>query len=127
MGRNGPYASQRLNFTSQFRSCTNELEAVVYDSNLERRQSANNGRGVGLQANTVRRRSWMRAIFEGANAAHELHFLDIADETWMRRLRERNAAGGYPFQVGETDYELFTCYFVRPTPEEGFNVVVHGE
>jgi predicted kinase len=82
---------------------------------------------LDFQANTLIRRSWMRKIFEDADAAHELHFLDVSDETCKRRLRERNAAGEHPYQASETDDELFTRYFVPPTPDEGFNVVVHSE
>jgi predicted kinase len=82
---------------------------------------------LDFQANTLTRRSWMRRIFEDANAAHELHFLDVSDETCKRRLRERNLAGEHPYQASESEYELFTRYFVPPTPDEGFNVVVHGE
>ena len=66
-------------------------------------------------------------MFEEANAAHELHFLDIPDATCKRRLRERNAAGEHAFQASHAEYELFTSYFVPPTPDEGFNVVVHRE
>jgi hypothetical protein len=69
----------------------------------------------------------MRRIFEDANAAHELHFLDVSDETCKRRLRERNLAGEHPYQASESEYELFTRYFVPSTPDEGFNVVVHRE
>jgi predicted kinase len=82
---------------------------------------------LDFPANTVASRRWMRAIIEEANAAHELHYLDVSDETCRRRLRERNAAGEHPFQTGEADYELFTRYFAPPAPEEGFNVVVHSE
>jgi predicted kinase len=82
---------------------------------------------LDFQANTLARRRWMRTLFEEANAVHELHFLDITDATCQRRLLERNAAGEHPFQVSDSDYELFTRYFVPPTPEEGFNVVVHKE
>lgn len=82
---------------------------------------------LDFPANTLASRSWMRKIVEDANAGHELHVLDVSDETCKRRLRERNAAGGHPFQTSESDYELFTSYFVPPTAEEGFNVVVHGE
>jgi predicted kinase len=36
---------------------------------------------LDFPANTLTSRGWMRGIFEDANAAHELHFLDIPDET----------------------------------------------
>ena len=82
---------------------------------------------LDFPANTPASRRWMRGMIEDAKAAHELHFLDVPDETCKRRLRERNSAGEHPFQVTEADYDIFTGYFVPPTPEEGFNVVVHGE
>jgi uncharacterized membrane protein YgdD (TMEM256/DUF423 family)/predicted kinase len=82
---------------------------------------------LDFPANGVGIRRWMRGIFEEANAAHELHFLDVSDEICKRRLRERNAAGQHPFQTGEADYELFTSYFTPPSPEEGFNLIVHRE
>jgi len=82
---------------------------------------------LDFPANTLASRRWMRRIFEEANAAHELHFLDVPDETCKRRLRERNAAGEHPFQASDSEYEMFTRYFVPPTPDEGFNVVTHGE
>jgi predicted kinase len=82
---------------------------------------------LDFQANTLARRKWMRTLFEEAKAAHELHFLDITDAACKRRLKERNAAGEHPFQASDADYELFTRYFVPPTPDEGFNVVVRRE
>lgn len=74
---------------------------------------------LDFPANGVALRKWMRGIIKEAHAAHELHYLDVSDDTCKRRLRERNAAGEHPFQTGEADYELFTSYFVPPAPDEG--------
>jgi predicted kinase len=82
---------------------------------------------LDFPANTLVTRDWMRGIFEEANAAHELHLLDLPDETCKRRLLARNAAGEHPFRASDAEYDLFTRYFVPPTPDEGFNVIVHGE
>ena len=82
---------------------------------------------LDFPANSAAQRRWMRGIIEEADAAHELHFLDVPDEACKRRLRERNAAGAHPFQTDEANFELFTSYFVPPAPDEGFNVVIHGE
>lgn len=80
---------------------------------------------LDFQANTLAVRRWMRTLIDGANAAHELHFLDVPDELCKRRLRERNAAGEHPYQASDADYALFTRYFVPPAEDEGFNVIVH--
>lgn len=80
---------------------------------------------LDFPANTVRNRAWMRSLIAEANAAHELHLLDVPDAVCKQRLRERNAAGEHPFQVTEVEYDQFTSYFVPPQPDEGFNVVVH--
>ena len=82
---------------------------------------------LDFPANTPLTRGWMRGIFEEAKAAHELHFLDLTDEACKRRLRERNAAGEHPFQATDAEYDLFTSYFVPPTPDEGFRVIVHRD
>jgi predicted kinase len=81
---------------------------------------------LDFPANTVGTRGWMRAVIDQARVAHELHVLDIPDALCRQRLAERNAGGEHPFQVSEAEYEQFTRYFVPPTPEEGFNVVMHG-
>ena len=82
---------------------------------------------LDFQANTPAVRRWMRTLIDGSNVAHELHVLDVADETCKRRLSERNAAGGHPYQASDADYDLFTRYFAPPSADEGFNVVVHKE
>ena len=82
---------------------------------------------LDFPANTLASRRWMRGIIEDAKANHELHVLDVSDETCKRRLRERNTAAEHPFQASDAEFELFTRYFVPPTPDEGFNVVMHRE
>lgn len=80
---------------------------------------------LDFPANTTSWRSWMRALFDDAKVAHELHFLDVPDAVCKARLRERNATGGHQYQVDEATYDLFTSYFAPPTGDEGFNIVVH--
>jgi AAA domain len=60
-----------------------------------------------------------------ANVVHELHVLDIPEAICKERLRQRNDAGEHPYQVSDESFELFTSYFVLPTPNEGFNIIVH--
>jgi predicted kinase len=80
---------------------------------------------LDFPANTVSHRDWMRSLITQANAAHEVHLLDVPDAICKQRLRDRNASGEHPFQVSETDCDLFTSYFVPPGPNEGFNIVIH--
>ncbi|RUR70038.1 ATP-binding protein [Variovorax guangxiensis] len=88
------------------------------------------GAGVSVvldfPANTVASRQWMRGIFEGAGAAHALHFLDVPDEVCKARLRARNASGTHPFETTDAQFDLIGSHFAAPSPEEGFDVVRHG-
>jgi predicted kinase len=49
----------------------------------------------------------------------------VRSRNCKRRLQERNAGGAHPFQASESEFDLFTSYFVPPGPDEGFNVIVH--
>lgn len=80
---------------------------------------------LDFPANVVSYRAWMRSLFTEAKVAHELHYLDTPDNVCRQRLIVRNAGGNHPFQVSETDYDLFSSYFEPPQPSEGFNTVVH--
>ena len=81
---------------------------------------------LDFQANTLRRRAWMRGIIDQSGAAHQLHHLDMSDEVCLARLHGRNAAGTHEYAVTDAEFEQFTRYFVAPTTDEGFSVVVHG-
>ena len=80
---------------------------------------------LDFPANTVSYRGWMRSLITKANVIHELHYLDVSYTICKQRLQERNTGGKHPFEVSESDYNLFTSYFVPPGIEEGFNVVFH--
>ena len=87
------------------------------------------GKGLSIvldfPANTLRQRAWMRELIDLAKVDHELHVLDTPDAICKQRLRQRNSSGEHPFQVSDAEYEQFTRYYVPPTGDEGFNVVVH--
>lgn len=80
---------------------------------------------LDFPANTLKWRVWMRSLVDDAKVAHELHVLDVPDAVCKERLRRRNESGEHPYTVSEENYDLFTGYFVFPTEEEGFNMVVH--
>ncbi len=80
---------------------------------------------LDFPANTVTWRNWMRSLITEADVAHELHLLDVPDAICKQRLQQRNAEGEHPYQVSEATYDLFTSYFVPPSANEGFNVIVH--
>jgi len=81
---------------------------------------------LDFPANTLATRQWMRALFEGAGADHRLHLLDVPDEVCKARLKARNAAGAHDFAASEAEFDAITRYFVAPSADEGFRVVVHG-
>lgn len=82
---------------------------------------------LDFPANTLEQRSWMREVIEASSASHQLHVLNTPDELCLARLRERNTRGEHPFAVTEEQYFRFSRYFVAPSADEGFNLVVHHE
>ncbi|MDP9618183.1 cell division protein ZipA [Stenotrophomonas maltophilia] len=75
--------------------------------------------------NTPASRAWAREVFSPAGAAHQLHFLDVADDVCKARLRARNALGEHPFQASDEEFAQITRHFVAPAAEEGFVVIRH--
>lgn len=80
---------------------------------------------LDFPANTVENRAWMREILEQTSAAHQLHLLATPDDVCLARLMERNAQGDHPFAATEEQFLQISRHFKAPSPEEGFNVVVH--
>ena len=77
---------------------------------------------LDFPANTVSLRAWMRGIFEGAGAAHQLHYLDTPDAVCRARLLRRNEDGAHEFAASEADFDLIASYFEPPSPDEGFDI-----
>ncbi len=80
---------------------------------------------LDFPANTLATRAWMKGILDRSGARHQLHHLDVPDEICRARLHARNAAGAHNFAATDAEFDAITAYFVAPTPEEGFNVLVH--
>jgi predicted kinase len=82
---------------------------------------------LDFPANTLANRQWMRSLFEGAGAAHRLHFLDVTDDICKQRLRRRNASGTHEFTVSDAEFDEITSYFVAPIAAEGFETTVYRD
>jgi hypothetical protein len=82
---------------------------------------------LDFQANTLKRRAWMWGLVDGAEADHQLHYLRASDEVCRARLSARNAAATHEYEASDAVFDLFTSYFVAPSPDEGFNVIIHDQ
>ncbi len=82
---------------------------------------------LDFPANTPSQRAWMRTLYLEAKCAHQLHYLDVTDEVCKARLHRRNASGEHEFTVSDEEFDLFTSYFVPPSNDEGFNVLLHRQ
>jgi quinol monooxygenase YgiN/predicted kinase len=82
---------------------------------------------LDFPANTPAARAWFREIFERAGAAHELHFIDAADDVCKRQLRERSRhlPPGSPW-TSDAEFDAITAYFRPPADDERFNVIRHA-
>lgn len=82
---------------------------------------------LDFQANTIESRAWMRGLLDQVSVEHEFHVLAPPDEVCLSRLKERNASGLHPFTVTEEQFHKISAHFVPPSPEEGFNLIIHDE
>jgi predicted kinase len=81
---------------------------------------------MDFPANTLNQRQWFRGLYETADVAHILHFLDVSDEVCKQQLRERSRGKtkGSAFTT-DSEFEAITKYFQTPSNNEGFNMLVH--
>jgi len=120
---NGLY-SEEMSSISDYMRCMSKFRGVIGPHVVS---LLNEGISVVLdfQANTIASRDWMRSILEQTKAAHKLHVLDVPDEVCIARLHARNAQGNHPFAASEEQFRQISKHFVAPSPEEGFNIVLH--
>jgi predicted kinase len=83
---------------------------------------------LDFPANTVEQRQWFRGLYETANVAHILHYLDVSDEVCKRQLKERSRGKpeGSAFTT-DAEFEAITQYFQPPSNSEGFNMSIHKQ
>jgi predicted kinase len=81
---------------------------------------------LDFPGNTRNQRAWFRALFESADADHELHFIVASDDLCKRQLKERSK--GLPAGTAWTtdrEFDAMTAYFEAPSIEERFDIVRH--
>ncbi len=78
---------------------------------------------MDFPGNTVSQRQAFREIFDGIQAEHQLHYLDVTDEVCLKQIAQRRLE--HPERAATDTPEMFeqvTRHFVAPTSEEGFNI-----
>ena len=79
---------------------------------------------LDFPGNTRTQRQWFRQLIDRAQAAHQLHYVDVPDDVCKAQLRERSRSlpPGSPFTT-DAEFEAVTRYFQPPAADEDFNVV----
>jgi predicted kinase len=80
---------------------------------------------LDFAGNTPAERSWVRSLFEEAEANHVLHYLDVPEDECLARLKIRNEAkpnGLYFSTTSEEEFRSIGRWFQAPLPEEGFHI-----
>lgn len=116
--------SDQMKTIADYVQCMSKLRAVIGPHVAD---LLNSGLSLVLdfQANTVQSRTWMKGILEQTKAEHALHVLDTPDHVCISRLHARNAKGDHPFAATEEQFHQVSKHHVAPTPDEGFNIVLH--
>ena len=117
--------SEEMSSISDYVRCTLKLRQIM-GPHVASLLNAGISVVLDFQANTVASRDWMRSILEKTSAAHKLHVLDVPDEVCVARLHARNVQGDHPFTASEEQFMQISRHFVTPSPDEGFNIVLHN-
>ncbi|NBF03991.1 AAA family ATPase [Pseudomonas sp. Fl5BN2] len=78
---------------------------------------------LDFPANTLAQRAWLRSLADRAGVQHQLHLLNVDEDTCRKRLHERNRQGDHPFSTSEEQFELICRYFVPPQANEELQIV----
>ncbi|MFC5438383.1 AAA family ATPase [Rhodanobacter umsongensis] len=80
---------------------------------------------LDFPANTAAQRAWFRKLIESSGVSHQLHYLDVPNDTCRHQLRERRARNGSDPLQDDATFDALLAHFAAPTPEERFTVVRH--
>lgn len=79
---------------------------------------------MDFPANTIAQRVWFRSIFSEIQAPHELVYIDLPNECCLKQIEKRRIQQP---ERAATDtkamFEAVTKHFVKPQPEEEFNII----
>ncbi len=110
------------------------FEDYIFHSNLIKpfaREHVINLLSLGINvvmdfpANTVRQRAWFIALCEEVGCNHQIHYLDVTDETCLAQIAKRRVEQPERAHFDtEAVFHHVTQYFEAPTNEElGINIV----
>ncbi|AZZ36462.1 cell division protein ZipA [Bdellovibrio sp. qaytius] len=105
-----------------YAKCSQRLREVL-SSHILNLLKCNLNLVLDFPANTLNQRAWFKSLLEQSGVEHELHFLDVSDATCKDRLKKRNESGQHAFQTSDQQFDLFTKHFVKPSENEGFNII----
>ncbi len=77
--------------------------------------------------NTIEQRNWFRKLYQKADVAHILHFIDVSNEICKSQLKERSKdkPEGTAF-TSEADFDAITKYFQAPSEDEKFKIIKYN-
>jgi len=81
---------------------------------------------LDFPANTTKQRNKLRIIFEQANAAHTLHYVEASNTKCKQQLMKRNQSS--PDQMAfttEEEFDTINQYFQAPSDAENFFIIRH--
>jgi predicted kinase len=115
------YGDQIMVFADYIRFST-KLKTVVAPLVVDLLKNGNSV-VMDFQANTKTRRAWLRSIFEEADAAHYLHFVDTPNQICLERIAKRNLERPEgSSQLTEEDFNHVSSFFEAPDESERFMV-----